>query len=70
MSESVNDPEKGKKILYTCPCGFSCYDLIEFLKHPFMEYAIEQDRKVSTKSDEESNPSISGPEDDETPTHD
>jgi len=57
MSESVNDPEKGKKTLYTCPCGFSCYDLIEFLKHPFMEYAIEQDGKVSTKLDEESNPS-------------
>jgi len=66
MSESINRPKKGKKILYTCPCGFSSYDLIEFLRHPFMEYAIEQDEKVSAKLDEESNPSISGPEDDET----
>ena len=70
MSESINRPKEGKKILYTCPCGFYSYDLIEFLRHPFMEYAIEPDEKVSTKLDEESNPSISDPEGDETHTHD
>lgn len=52
MSESVNDPKKEKKILYTCPCGFSSYDLFEFLRHPFMGYATEQDEKVSTKLEE------------------
>jgi hypothetical protein len=53
MSEPVNDPEKEKKTLYVCPCGFSSYDLFEFLKHPFMEYTAGQDEKVSTKSEEE-----------------
>ncbi len=53
MSESVNDPEKEKKTLYVCPCGFSSYDLFEFLKHPFMEYTAGQDEKVSTKSEED-----------------
>ena len=29
-----------EKTLYTCPCGFCSYDLMEFLKHPFMEDVI------------------------------
>ncbi len=44
---------KEKKVKYTCPCGFSSYDLMEFLRHPFMEVPLEQDEKDSKKLDEE-----------------
>ncbi len=54
MSDSIDAPEKEKKTLYTCPCGFCSYDLMEFLKHPFMENGPEQrDKKNLTKSEEE-----------------
>jgi len=53
MSESNNDQKKEKKEKYTCPCGFSSYDLMEFLKHPFFETAKEQDEKLSKKLKEE-----------------
>jgi nucleotide-binding universal stress UspA family protein len=53
-SEKENmDQGKEKKVKYTCPCGFSSYDLMEFLKHPFMEYPLEQDEKDSKKLEEE-----------------
>ena len=38
---------------YICPCGFSSYDLMEFLRHPYMEYSRRQDEAVSEKSKEE-----------------
>ncbi len=47
--EENTEQEKEKKVKYTCPCGFSSYDLMEFLKHPFMEYPLEQDEKDSKK---------------------
>jgi len=42
MSKYMNGQKKGEKILYTCPCGFCSYDLMEFLKHPYMEDVTEQ----------------------------
>ena len=53
MSEFRDDPKNEKKTLYTCPCGFCSYDLMEFLKHPFMEDGTEQDGKALTKLKEE-----------------
>ncbi len=53
MPEFMDDPGKEKKTLYTCPCGFCSYDLMEFLKHPFMEDGREQDEKAPTKLKEE-----------------
>jgi hypothetical protein len=53
MPEFVDDERKGKKQKYTCPCGFSSYDLMEFLKHPFMGNKIEQGEKVLKKLKEE-----------------
>ncbi len=53
MSESIDEPRQEKKKKYTCPCGFSSYDLIEFLKHPFMEYAVELDGKEVKKPEGE-----------------
>jgi hypothetical protein len=39
----VMDEEKKKeRTLYTCPCGFCSYDLMEFLKHPYPEEVTEQ----------------------------
>jgi hypothetical protein len=49
----VNDQRKEKKMKYTCPCGFSSYDLMEFLRHPFMEYPAKQDEKDLKKLEEE-----------------
>jgi hypothetical protein len=43
-----------EKIKYTCPCGFSSYDLMEFLRHPFMEYSGRQDEVISEKPNKES----------------
>ncbi len=51
--EEERGQEKEKKVKYTCPCGFSSYDLTEFLKHPFLEYALEDDEKDSKKFQEE-----------------
>ena len=51
--ESIDRSKEEKRTLYTCPCGFSSYDLFEFLRHPFMEYTAGQEEKVSTKSKEE-----------------
>ena len=53
MSEFDNDQKKQKKEKYTCPCGFSSYDLMEFLRHPFFETTMEQDEKLSKKLKEE-----------------
>ncbi len=54
MSESINDQMEGKKTLYTCPCGFCSYDIMEFLKHPFMEeVGTEQNEKAPAKPKEE-----------------
>jgi hypothetical protein len=39
-----------KKVKYTCPCGFSSYDLMEFLKHPFLEYPRTQGVEVSEET--------------------
>jgi len=59
MSESNNDQKREKKEKYTCPCGFSSYDLMEFLRHPFFgtttETTMEQDEKPSKKLKEEEN---------------
>jgi hypothetical protein len=41
-----------KKTKYTCPCGFISYDLMEFLKHPFMGYLNKQDREAPGKQEE------------------
>jgi len=49
MSEFMDAQSKEKKILYTCPCGFCSYDLMEFLKHPFMEDGTEQDKEAPTE---------------------
>jgi len=53
MPEFVDDERKGKKQKYNCPCGFSSYDLMEFLKHPFMGNTIEQDEEFLKKLKEE-----------------
>jgi len=45
MSEFINDQGREKRAKYTCPCGFSSYDLMEFLKHPFMEHGIKEEEK-------------------------
>ena len=45
MSEFINDQSREKRAKYICPCGFSSYDLMEFLKHPFMEHGIKEDEK-------------------------
>jgi hypothetical protein len=42
MSKNMNEQKKEEKTLYTCPCGFCSYDLMEFLKHPFMEDVAEK----------------------------
>ncbi len=44
---------KGKKVKYTCPCGYSSSDLADFLRHPFMEYPLERDEKDPKKVEEE-----------------
>ena len=36
-----------KRAKYICPCGFASYDLMEFLKHPFMEYLNKQDQEAT-----------------------
>ena len=53
MSEFMDAQKKEKKTLYTCPCGFCSYDLMEFLKHPFREDGTEQDEKAPKKLNEE-----------------
>ena len=53
MSEFMDPPKKEKKTLYACPCGFCSYDLMEFLKHPFMEDGTEQNEEAVTKTEEE-----------------
>jgi hypothetical protein len=53
MPEFMNDEKKEKEEKYTCPCGFSSYDLMEFLKHPFMGNTVEQDEEVLKKLSEE-----------------
>lgn len=53
MSEFTDAEKKEKKTLYTCPCGFCSYDLMEFLKHPFMEDGTAQDAKAMTQLREE-----------------
>ena len=43
MSKSrTKEPERKEKELYTCPCGFCSYDLMEFLKHPYLGDTEEQ----------------------------
>jgi hypothetical protein len=41
-----------KKTKYTCPCGFVSYDLMEFLKHPFMGYLNKPDQEASEDREE------------------
>ena len=41
-----------KKTIYTCPCGFVSYDLMEFLKHPFMGYLNKQDQEAPGNREE------------------
>jgi hypothetical protein len=53
MPESKNDERKEKREKYTCPCGFSSYDLMEFLQHPFMGNTIERDEEALKKLKEE-----------------
>jgi len=53
MLEPMEDQRQEKKKKYTCPCGFSSYDLMEFLKHPFMEYGTEQQEEALKKLEEE-----------------
>jgi len=38
----MNRQKKEEKTLYTCPYGFCSYDLMEFLKHPYLEDVTEQ----------------------------
>ena len=49
----TNDPKREEKELYTCPCGFCSYDLMEFLKHPYLEDAEERNDKRKLELDEE-----------------
>jgi hypothetical protein len=53
MPEFTNDEKKEKRERYTCPCGFSSYDLMEFLRHPFMGHTTEQDKEVPKEEQEE-----------------
>ncbi len=53
MLDSIKDQSREKKKKYTCPCGFSSYDLMEFLKHPFMEYGKEQQEEAQKSQEEE-----------------
>jgi hypothetical protein len=53
MLEPIKDQKQEKKKKYTCPCGFSTYDLMEFLKHPFMEYGTEHQEETQGKEEEE-----------------
>jgi hypothetical protein len=41
-----------KREKYICPCGFASYDLMEFLKHPFMGYLNKQDQEATGKLQE------------------
>jgi len=36
-----------KREKYICPCGFASYDLMEFLKHPFMVYLNKLDQEAT-----------------------
>lgn len=49
MSKNMNEQKNEEKMLYTCPCGFCPYDLMEFLKHPFMEDVTEKNEGAVTK---------------------
>jgi hypothetical protein len=53
MSKHINGPKDDEKILYTCPCGFCSFDLIEFLKHPFMEEVAGMKEETAGKLQEE-----------------
>ena len=53
MSKNMNAHKKEEKTLYTCPCGFCSYDLMEFLKHPFMEDVTEENEGYSEKLEQE-----------------
>ncbi len=44
---------EGKKTKYICPCGFGSYDLMEFLKHPFMGFLNKQDQEAAAEPKEE-----------------
>jgi hypothetical protein len=46
MSKQMNERKKEEKTLYTCPCGFCSYDLMEFLKHPYMEDVAEKNEET------------------------
>ena len=49
----TNDLKKKEKTLYTCPCGFCSYDLMEFLKHPYMGDIPEQSEEAGRNGNEE-----------------
>jgi hypothetical protein len=49
MSKYMGGQKKEEKTLYTCPCGVCSYDLMEFLKHPFMEDVTEQNEGTLKK---------------------
>lgn len=49
MPKYAGGQKNEEKILYTCPCGFCPYDLMEFLKHPFMEDVTEQNEGAVKK---------------------
>ena len=53
MLKNMNAHKKEEKTVYTCPCGFCSYDLMEFLKHPFMEDVTEQNEGYSEKLEQE-----------------
>jgi hypothetical protein len=53
MSKHMNEQKKEEKTLYTCPCGFCSYDLMEFLKHPYMEDVTEQNEGYLEKLEQE-----------------
>ena len=49
----MNDQKKEGKTLYTCPCGFCSYDLMEFLKHRYMGDEPEQNEEELRKKNEQ-----------------
>jgi hypothetical protein len=53
MSKKMNEQKNEGKTLYICPCGFCSYDLMEFLKHPFMEDITEQNEEALEKLEQE-----------------
>jgi hypothetical protein len=53
MSKKMNEHKKEEKTLYTCPCGFCSYDLMEFLKHPYMEDVTEKNEGTLEKLEQE-----------------